>query len=223
MWPGRRRVESLCCDGRPDRRATPPARRASRLLRGGGACGGGGGGGRGALGRSGVRSQADRPQSPCCERPRASGRDLCRERGGGAGRGASRVLCARGESAGSRACRSARAGDDRCHVSARREGARGGAALRGEGLFDHLRGACRPRGGRGHDGRGARQRRAGRDGRGRRAGRAPEDRPDRVPHADDAVAGRHRGGGGRAAPPVPGDRGAPARTSATRRRTGSGP
>ena len=82
--------------------------------------------------------------------------------------------------------------DDRRHLPARDQGARGGQEVRRRGLHDRPDRPRRPRGGRGHDGRGARPHRARRDRgrRGRARGRRP--RPRRLPLPDHALGGRDR-------------------------------
>ena len=141
-----------------------------------------------------VRPQADRPQHPRRPRSRGARRDLRRLRGGGAGRRDDRLLGARRRAVGERRLR-AQLGhnviDATCplvtkvHVQARRY-----AARRLHRDPDRPR---RPRGGRRHDGRGAR-------GDGARAGRRPEPRRSsfrrghaaRLHHADDALGRRDR-------------------------------
>src|SRR3954469_2951098 len=163
---------------------------SARILRGRGSCRADGRAGARSLRRARLRAQGDRPQQ-------ARGGGAARARGdlrGGGDRGARGrhrgVLRPRRGSERARQRRGAATADDRRHLPARHEGARGGAQVRRRGLHDRPDRPLRPRGGRGHDGRGARAHRPRRDrGRRRRApGRGPGQ--DRLHLADDALGRR---------------------------------
>ena len=94
---------------------------------------------------------------------------------------------------------------DRRDLPARDEGARAGAALRGGRLHRRPDRPCRPRGGRRHDGRGARGDRARAGRRRSRGARPPRRHAARLHHADDALRRRDRGDHRRPPPPLPGD------------------
>ena len=145
--------------------STPPARLAARLLRGRRARRRDGRARARALRRARLRPQADRPQHPRRARPRGARRDLRRGGDGGPGGRDGRLLGARRRAVGVRELREARAQRHRRRLSARDEGARPGAPLRGRGLHGGPHRPRGPRGGRRHDGRGARGDRARPDGR----------------------------------------------------------
>ena len=156
-------------------------------------------------GPPGLRAQADRPQHPRRARPRGARRDLRRHRGRGAGRLDDRLLGARRRAVGERRLRGARPQRDRRDLPARDEGARAGAALCRGRLHRRPDRPCRPRGGRRHDGRGARGDGA-RAGRRRGGGaRPPRRHTARLHHADDALRRRDRRDHRRPPPPLPGD------------------
>ena len=160
-------AESLACesDGRRPREAPPG--RAARLLRG-----------RGprrpdrrararAVRPAGLRAQGDRPQQARRRAAPRARRGLRRGGDRGAGGRDGGLLGPRRVPGRARERRGAPAQDDRRHLPARHEGARGGEEVRRRGLHDRPDRPRGPRGGRGHDGRGARPLRARRD-RGRR-------------------------------------------------------
>ena len=104
---------------------------------------------------AGVRAQADRAQHARRGRP---GTARCGVRGRtvrGPGRGVRGLLRARGVPGRPRGGRPARPGRRRRDLPAGGEGARGGAPVRGRRLPGGAHRARRPRGGRGHAGRGA--------------------------------------------------------------------
>ena len=113
---------------------------------------------------------------------------------------------------------------DRRDLPARDQGPRRGEEVRRRGLHDRPDRARGPRGGRGHDGRGAREHGADRDrgGRGPARGRGPGQA--RLPDPDDALGGRDARDHQPAARQVPATSSVPApTTSVTRRRTARRP
>src|SRR5918995_6909804 len=142
---------------------------------------------------TGLCAQGDRAQQARGAAAREAGRDLRRSGDRGAGGRAGRLLGPRRGAERSRQRRRAPAPHDRRYVSARHQGPRGGAQVRGPGLHDRPHRAPGPRGGRGNDRRGAGEHRAGPDRGGCRQPRGAGSGPGRLHHADHPVGGRDHG------------------------------
>ena len=175
-----------------------------------------------ALRRAGLRPASDRPQPTRRSRPRGTRGDLRGERKRGARGRHHRLLRARRRAVGVRALGRARPEHDRRHLSAGDEGARPGPPLRGRGIHGRARSATPVT--RRSSGRWARRRTRSCSSSRSTTSRAsvPAGREARVHHADDAV-------GRRDAEIITALRAAfrtsaarSARTSVTRRPTGSG-
>ena len=110
----------------------------------------------GAAGRAHLRAQADRAQHPRGRRPGKPRRGVRRRAGRGARRRDRGVLRARRVACGPRGGGPPGAGRDRRDLPAGVQGARRGPAVRRRRLHGGADRPRRPRGGRGHAGRGAR-------------------------------------------------------------------